>query len=461
MRVAVVGTGYVGLVSSACLAELGIETIGIDKDTSKIQSIRSGIMPIYEDGLESLVARNIKRGRLNFTDDLAGAVSQADVVFIAVGTPMREDDNRADLSAVFEVVRALASHMRDYTVVATKSTVPVGTGHLIESELLSGPRVPKCDVASNPEFLREGAAIDDFLNPDRIVIGTNSERARRMLLDLYAPLGKKGVRIVATDRETAEITKYAANSFLATKIAFINEIADLCERVGGNVAEVAEAIGLDRRIGESYLQVGPGYGGSCFPKDTRAFVATADELGVAQRIVATAIAANDQRKSGMAKRIEDANGGSVDGKTLAVLGLTFKANTDDMRDAPSLTIVPALQKRGANIRAYDPGIDGRAVEFLPGIECCDSAYDAAHEADSVVVMTEWPEFREIDLERLYQRMRGRTLIDLRNIFSLDAVRSAGFDYVSIGRRPVRANDNLGTSTAGGRMAAAAGPWRSS
>ncbi|MEX0809036.1 MAG: UDP-glucose/GDP-mannose dehydrogenase family protein [Dongiaceae bacterium] len=455
MRIAIVGTGYVGLVSSACFSELGIETVGIDKDSAKLRSIGEGKMPIYEEGLEELVLRNVARGRLRFTDGLPAAVSRADVIFIAVGTPARDSDGRADLSAVFAVARAIAPHLTGYTVIATKSTVPVGTGRAVEREMRELSPDGDFDVASNPEFLREGAAIADFMNPDRILLGTNSKRAMRALAAVYRPMRERGIPIIETDRETAEISKYAANSFLATKIAFINEVADLCERVGGNVAQVAEAIGLDRRIGSSYLQAGPGFGGSCFPKDTRAFVATADEYGIEQNVVSMAIVANDRRKQRMANRIVEANGGNVRGKTIAILGLTFKANTDDMRDAASLVIVPALQAFGAHIRSYDPAANGQAVVLLPGIECCESAYDAAHDADSAVILTEWPEFGRLDLVRLYQRMKGRALIDLRNMYDPEAVQRAGFDYISIGRKPAFA-DSPAEGSRGGNTERRAG-----
>ena len=438
MRIAMIGTGYVGLVSGACFSEFGYHVTCVDKDERKIAALQAGKMPIYEPGLEDLVANNVRGGRLEFTTDLAGPVSGADAVFIAVGTPTdRRGEGYADLTYVFAAAEEVAQHLRDYTVVVTKSTVPVGTGrkvHKIISE--KAPRAD-FDVASNPEFLREGAAINDFMRPDRVVVGAETDRARAVLRDLYRPLFLNETPILMSGLETAELTKYAANAFLATKITFINEIADLCEATGADVQEVARGIGLDGRIGKKFLHAGPGYGGSCFPKDTLALVAQGKDANAPQRIVETVVAVNDERKVQMANRIVAACDGSVRGKTIAVLGLTFKPNTDDMREAPSLDIVPALQKNGATVRAFDPEGMAEAKKHaeLAGTVFCDNAYDTMQGADAIVILTEWNEFRSLDLARAKSLLRTPVLIDLRNIYRPEDVVAAGFSYTSVGRRP--------------------------
>jgi UDPglucose 6-dehydrogenase len=433
MRIAVIGTGYVGLVSGACFSEFGVSTMCVDKDAAKIERLKAGEIPIYEPGLDDLVAKNVKAGRLAFTTELEHAVPEADAVFIAVGTPSRRGDGHADLSYVYAAAEEIALNLRGYTVVVTKSTVPVGTGREVARVIRRTRPDAEFDVASNPEFLREGSAIGDFMRPDRVVIGTDSDRARAVMRGLYRPLFLIETPIVTTSLETAELIKYAANTFLATKITFINEIADLCEKVGADVHDVAKGIGLDGRIGKKFLHAGPGYGGSCFPKDTLALVRTAQDYGSPLRIVETVVDVNDERKKAMATRIVDACGGSVEGKTVAVLGVTFKPNTDDMRDAPSLDIIPALQAAGARVRAFDPAGMKEAKKLLKDVEWCDSAYDALTDADAVTILTEWNEFRALDLKRICQLMKAPVMVDLRNVYNPEDMEMAGFAYTCIGR----------------------------
>ena len=433
MKIAMIGTGYVGLVSGAGFSEFGTDVVCVDKDADKIAMLRNREMPIYEPGLEDLVARNVEAGRLRFTTDLEAAVDGAEAVFIAVGTPSRRGDGHADLSYVRAAAREIAATIRDYTVVVTKSTVPVGTGREIEAIVREVNPDADFDVASNPEFLREGSAIVDFMRPDRVVIGTGSMRARDVMRKLYRPLYLIETPILFTRRETSELIKYAANAFLATKITFINEIADLCERVGADVHQVARGIGLDGRIGPKFLHPGPGYGGSCFPKDALALVKTARDKGAPLRIVETVANINDTRKRSMAQRVIDACGGDVNGRTIAILGVTFKPNTDDMRDSPSLDIVPMLQQAGADIRAYDPAGMAEAGPLLPGVTWCDGAYDAVLDADAVVVLTEWNQFRNLDLDRVKALLKTPVFVDFRNIYNPRDMAEAGFGYTSIGR----------------------------
>ena len=440
MRIAVIGTGYVGLVSGACFSEFGVSVTCVDTDAAKIARLRRGEMPIYEPGLEALVADNTAAGRLSFTTELLPAIEGADAVFIAVGTPSRRGDGHADLSYVFaaaaEIGRALAeTRAGGYTVVVTKSTVPVGTGREVAAILHRVCPNARFDVASNPEFLREGSAIEDFMRPDRVVIGADSDRAREVMRQVYRPLYLSETPMLFTDIETAELVKYAANAFLATKITFINEIADLCERVGADVQDVARGIGLDGRIGRKFLHAGPGFGGSCFPKDCQALVRTAHEAAADLAIVETVVQVNEARKARMAGKIIAACGGTVAGKTIAVLGLTFKPNTDDMRDSPSLAILPRLATAGAAIRAFDPaGID-EARNLMPELVYCDDAYDAAAGADALVLLTEWNEFRALDLARIGRLLATPLVIDLRNIYQPAEMAAAGLSYVSIGRPP--------------------------
>jgi len=433
MRIAMIGTGYVGLVSGACFADFGHEVCCIDKDAAKIDGLNAGKMPIWEPGLDALVKANVERGRLTFTTDLPSGVENAEAVFIAVGTPARRGDGHADLSYVFGAVKELAKALDKPVVVVTKSTVPVGTGDEI-ARLLKEEGAPEgTSVASNPEFLREGAAIRDFKIPDRIVIGAEDERAREVLKEIYRPLFLNEAPILFTGRRTAELTKYAANAFLATKISFINEMADLCESVGADVQDLARGIGLDNRIGPKFLHAGPGYGGSCFPKDTLALLRTAEEAGIEQRIVSTVVGVNDDRKAAMAGRVSDALGGSVQGKRIGVLGLTFKPNTDDMRDAPSIPLVEALVEGGAEVIAFDPVGREQAEKVLPKIAYAESAESVADGADALVVVTEWDEFRALDLGELAGRMRGKVLVDLRNIYDRTDAEKAGLAYRGVGR----------------------------
>jgi len=434
MRVTMVGTGYVGLVSGACFADFGHQVICVDKDVGKIDRLHQGIMPIFEPGLEDLVASNVKAGRLSFTTDLKEAVKDADTVFIAVGTPSRRGDGHADLSYVEQAAREIAEHMQGYTVVVNKSTVPVGTGDLVQSIMAEVNPKGDFSVVSNPEFLREGAAIGDFKRPDRVVVGTEDERARQVMRELYRPLFLNETPILFTDRRTSELIKYAANAFLAVKIAYINEMADLCEQVGANVQEVARGIGLDNRIGKKFLNAGPGYGGSCFPKDTLALMRTAQEAHAPVTIVEATVASNTNRKKRMAAKVIEACGGDVQGKTIGILGLTFKPNTDDMRDSPSLDIVPALLAAGAKIRAYDPEGMEEAKKELTGIETMGGPYEVAENADAIVILTEWDQFRALDFERIATQMKKPVMVDLRNIYNPDDLRQNGFTYVSIGRR---------------------------
>ncbi|NWH07853.1 MAG: UDP-glucose/GDP-mannose dehydrogenase family protein [Alphaproteobacteria bacterium] len=433
MRVAMIGTGYVGLVSGACFSDFGHNVVCVDKDVSKIDALKAGRIPIYEPGLDVLVKDNVAAGRLSFTTKLEEAMPGADAVFIAVGTPSRRGDGFADLSYVYAAAEEIAGLMGKYTVVVTKSTVPVGTGRKV-AEIINNVRPnAEFDVCSNPEFLREGSAIEDFKRPDRVVVGTESDKARTIMRELYRPLYLIETPIVFTSIETAELIKYAANAFLATKITFINEMANLCEKVNADVQDVARGIGLDGRIGRKFLNAGPGYGGSCFPKDTLALVRTAESFGAPSRIVEAVVAVNDDRKKQMAEKIKDAFGGSVAGKTVAVLGLTFKPNTDDMRDAPSLGILPALVEAGAKVRAFDPEGMNEAKHLLQGIEFAADEYAAMTGADGVVILTEWNEFRALDLDRVRKLLKQPLMIDLRNIYKPAEMAASGFDYFSIGR----------------------------
>ena len=426
-----IGAGYVGLVSGACLSEFGHEVICVDKDPAKIATLTQGGIPIYEPGLDEIVAANVKSGRLSFTTDLKEAVSNSEVIFIGVGTPSRRGDGHADLTYVYAAAEEIAKALTGYTVIVTKSTVPVGTSRAIEKIIKATRPSAQFDMASNPEFLREGSAIEDFRRPDRVVVGCDTERARDVMREVYRPLFLNETPILFTSRETSELIKYAANAFLATKITFINEMADICEKVGGNVQDVARGIGLDGRIGKKFLNAGPGYGGSCFPKDTLALIRTASELGAPSRIVEAVVAVNERRKLDMAKKIEAAFGG-VKGKTIAVLGLTFKPNTDDMRDAPSLVILPYLQEAGATIRAFDPEGHKEAAKHLT-LTYCSNAYEALTGADGVVLLTEWNEFRALDLPRVKAALKFPVMVDLRNIYMPTQMAEAGFHYVSVGR----------------------------
>jgi UDPglucose 6-dehydrogenase len=433
MRIAMIGTGYVGLVSGACFADFGHQVTCIDKDAEKIAALQSGKIPIYEPGLDQLVSNNTAAGRLSFSLDLKDTVAQADVVFIAVGTPSRRGDGHADLSYVHAAAREIAQNLEGFTVVITKSTVPVGTGDDVER--IIAETNPKADVVvvSNPEFLREGAAIRDFKHPDRIVVGTEDERARKVIAEIYRPLYLNQAPIMYTGRRTAELIKYAANAFLATKITFINEIADLAERAGADVQEVARGIGLDNRIGSKFLHAGPGFGGSCFPKDTRALVKTAQDHGVPLRIVEAVLAVNDVRKRAMARKVAAPFGGNLRNRTIGVLGLAFKPNTDDMREAPSIPLITALQDLGARVRAYDPVSMEQAKLELPDVTYCDSPYSCAARADALVIVTEWEQFRALDLSRLRKEMAQPVIVDLRNVYRPDEMAEYGFTYTSVGR----------------------------
>jgi len=434
MRVAMIGTGYVGLVSGACFADFGHDVVCVDKDPSKIERLERGEIPIFEPGLDDLVAANVRDGRLSFALDGAEAIRAADAVFIAVGTPSRRGDGHADLSYVYAAAEEIAGLIEGFTVVVTKSTVPVGTGDEIERIIRARRPDAEFAVVSNPEFLREGAAIEDFKRPDRVVVGTEDERAKGVMRELYRPLNLNETPLLFTGRRTSELTKYAANAFLAMKITFINEMADLCEAVGADVQQVARGIGLDKRIGGKFLHAGPGYGGSCFPKDTLALVRTATDAGAPLRLIETTVQINDARKKAMAGRVADALGSrDLAGKTVALLGLTFKPNTDDMRDAPSLEVAPALMAMGATVQAFDPEGMNEASRLLDGVLFKDGPYDAVAGADVAVILTEWDQFRALDLDRVKLLMRQPLLVDLRNVYRPDEVRARGFRYVSVGR----------------------------
>ena len=433
MKICMIGAGYVGLVSAACFSEFGWSVTCVDKDPQRLADLQAGRSPIYEPGLDDLMQRNMRAGRLTFTSDLGPAVRDADVVFLAVGTPMRRGDGYADLSYVFSAVDELAPHLDGFTVITTKSTVPVSTSRAIEKRLKEMRPEADVGICSNPEFLREGSAIQDFTHPDRVLVGIDCARAREVMERLYKPLALRGSPVMFVSRESAELAKYAANAFLALKISFINEIADLCEEVGADVQEVATAIGKDRRIGDKFLHPGPGYGGSCFPKDVSALIRTARENKSPVSIIEQVERVNHERKIAMAGRIEAAAGGSLRGKTIAILGVTFKPNTDDMRDAPSLVIVPMLQERGAIVRAFDPQGQKHAEAMMPGVVWTGSALDATDGAQVLAVVTEWNEFRALDLDAARKRMAGTALVDLRNIFQPSAARAAGFTYEGVGR----------------------------
>jgi UDPglucose 6-dehydrogenase len=433
MRVTMIGAGYVGLVSGACFADFGHTVTCVDKDPGKIERLEQGVMPIYEPGLAELVASNVKEGRLFFTLDAKEAIRSADAIFIAVGTPSRRGDGHADLSYVYAAAKEIAECMDGFTVVVTKSTVPVGTGDEVEEIIRKTRPDAKFAVVSNPEFLREGAAINDFKRPDRIVVGVDSEEAREVMRELYRPLFLNETPMLFTERRTSELIKYAANAFLAVKITFINEMADLCEKVGANVQDVSKGIGLDNRIGKKFLHAGPGYGGSCFPKDTLALTKTANDNGSPVRIVDTVVEVNAARKKAMAQRVIKAMGGNVKGKTIGVLGLAFKPNTDDMRDAPSLDIIPALQAAGARIKAYDPESMHEAGKALTEVEFCDGPYHAVDDADAMVLITEWDQFRALDLDRVKKLLKTPVVVDLRNVYQPADMARRGFNYVSVGR----------------------------
>jgi len=436
MQVTMIGAGYVGLVSGACFADFGHDVCCVDLDPGKIDRLHAGVMPIFEPGLADLVAKNVKAGRLTFTTDIAEGLAKAEAVFIAVGTPSRRGDGHADLSYVHAAAQDIAKYLKRYTVIVTKSTVPVGTGDEVERLIREANPDAQFAVVSNPEFLREGAAIEDFKRPDRIVIGTEDARATKVMTELYRPLFLNKSPLLFTARRTAELIKYAANAFLATKITFINEIADLCEAVGADVQDVSRGIGLDNRIGSKFLHAGPGYGGSCFPKDTLALVKTAQDFGSPMRIVETVALVNDTRKRAMAKKVIAAAGGEVRGKTIAILGLTFKPNTDDMRDSPAIAIIQALQDAGAVIRAYDPEGKEQAQLVLKEVHYATDAYDAATGAEVAVLVTEWDAFRALDLDRLKAVMAAPAIVDLRNVYRPEEVRARGFTYDSVGRSTI-------------------------
>jgi UDPglucose 6-dehydrogenase len=428
-----IGSGYVGLVSGACFADFGHDVICVDKMPEKIEALKNGQIPIFEPGLDAIVASNAKAGRLSFTTDLKSAVADADAVFIAVGTPSRRGDGHADLAYVHAAAREIAAAVTGFTVIVTKSTVPVGTGD--EVERIMREENPAADIAvvSNPEFLREGAAIDDFKRPDRIVVGLSDERARPVMTEVYRPLYLNQSPLLFTTRRTSELIKYAANAFLAMKITFINEMADLCERVGADIQDVSRGIGLDGRIGSKFLHAGPGYGGSCFPKDTLALAKTAQDYDSPVRLIETTIAINDNRKRAMGRKVITAVGGDVRGKKIAVLGLTFKPNTDDMRDSPAIAVIQTLQDAGAKVTGYDPEGMANARHVIDGIDYAEGPYEAAQDADAVVIVTEWNQFRALDLDRLKKIMKTPVLVDLRNIYRKDEILSNGFTYAGIGR----------------------------
>lgn len=439
MKIAVIGTGYVGLVSGVCFSDFGHDVVCVDKDPAKIAKLEAGEVPIYEPGLEELMAKNVDAGRLTFTMDLAAAIDGAEAVFIAVGTPTRRGDGHADLTYVMAVAEEIALAAKHYTVIVTKSTVPVGTNRQVKQVVRKANPDLEFDVASNPEFLREGAAIDDFMRPDRVVVGVQTDRAGDVMNDVYRPLFLRDFPIVITDLESAEMIKYAANAFLATKITFINEIAALCERTGADIKQVSKGMGLDGRIGNKFLHAGPGYGGSCFPKDTKALARIGQEHAVPMQITEAVIKVNEEVKRRMVDKLLDLCGGSFNGKVVAVLGTTFKPNTDDMRDAPSLTIVPALVGGGAKVRVTDPQGKHEGEALLPGVNWVEDAYKAARNADLVVILTEWNEFRGLDLKRMAKHMTTPRMADLRNIYSTKDAKRAGFEaYISIGRTPMEA-----------------------
>ena len=433
MRLAMIGTGYVGLVSGTCFAEFGVDVICVDKDQGKIDRLLKGEMPIYEPGLDAMVAKNVAAGRLSFTTNLKEAVANADAVFIAVGTPTRRGDGHADLTYVYAAAEEIAEAINGYTVIVDKSTVPVGTGTEVEKIIRAKRPDAEFDVCSNPEFLREGSAIEDFTKPDRVVIGTSSSRAQKVMRQLYQPLMELETPIMFTSRESAELIKYAANAFLAMKITFINEVADLCEKIGADVQDVAKGIGLDSRIGKKFLQAGPGYGGSCFPKDTLAMVKTAQQFGSPVKLVEATVAINDARKLSMAERVIEAVGGNATGRKIAILGVAFKPNTDDMRESPAIDIVAALQSAGADVHAYDPVAMHEAAKVMPDVTWGKDAYSICDNADAVVIITEWNEFRALNLGRLRDSMATPILVDLRNLYNPQQVVNAGFIYRSIGR----------------------------
>ena len=432
MRLAVIGSGYVGLVSGACFADFGHHVVCVDKDERKIAALKRGEIPIFEPGLHELVASNVEQGRLSFVTDVAAGVKDAEAVFIAVGTPSRRGDGHADLSYVYAAAREIAANLTGFTVIVTKSTVPVGTGDEVERIIRDARPDADFAVVSNPEFLREGAAIADFKRPDRIVVGVNDDRGRDVMSEIYQPLNLNRPPLFFVSRRTSELIKYAANAFLATKITFINEIADLCEKVDADVQDVARGIGLDNRIGSKFLHAGPGYGGSCFPKDTLALIKTGQDAGAPIRIVETVAAVNDQRKRAMARKVIAACGGSVRGKTIALFGLAFKPNTDDMRDAPALAIVTALIDAGAKVRAFDPESMDQARPLMPEVTFANDAYECAEGADALTIVTEWDQFRALDFPRLKRIMKGHAIIDLRNVYKGSDVRRRGFDYVGVG-----------------------------
>lgn len=439
MRIAMIGTGYVGLVSGTCFAEFGINVTCIDKDETKINKLLDGEIPIYEPGLDTLVERQASSGRLQFTTDLKEGIKDAQAIFIAVGTPARRDNGHADLTYVYQAAKEIAPLLTDYTVIVTKSTVPVGTAREVERIIREENPDANFDVASNPEFLREGAAIDDFMRPDRVVIGTDSERAQEVMRRVYRPLYINETPIVMVAPETSELIKYASNAFLATKITFINEIADLCEKTGANVQQVSKAMGLDGRIGSKFLHAGPGYGGSCFPKDTLALAQIGQKHEAPQSIVEQVIEVNKNRQADMARRVIKAFDGDVKGKTIGILGISFKPNTDDVRDAPSLVVVPLLQEAGAKIKAYDPAAQEQAEKHLNDVDWQSNAYDVAENADALVILTEWNEFRALSLLELKEKLNQPLLLDFRNIYTEAEVKSRGFRYISIGRSEIRAD----------------------
>ncbi|MER9676196.1 UDP-glucose/GDP-mannose dehydrogenase family protein [Mesorhizobium sp. M0208] len=443
MRITMIGAGYVGLVSGACFADFGHQVCCIDRDADKLAMLKLGKIPIYEPGLDDLVTTNTAQGRLRFDDNLADAVSQSDVVFIAVGTPSRRGDGHADLSFVYDAAAEVGRALKEFTVVVTKSTVPVGTGDEVERIIREQNPTGDFAVVSNPEFLREGSAIEDFKRPDRIIVGTDAERAKAVMGEIYRPLSLNVAPIFYTSRRTAELTKYAGNAFLAMKITFINEIADLCERLGADVQDVARGIGMDNRIGAKFLHAGPGYGGSCFPKDTLALVKTAQDAASPVRLIETTVSINDQRKRAMARKVVEACGGTVRGKTVGILGLTFKPNTDDMRDAPSLAIIQALQDAGASIKAYDPVGMEQARKMIDGIEFGESAYAVADGAHAIVIVTEWNAFRSLDLKRLGAVMATPVMVDLRNVYRGEDVVKEGIAYSSVGRGAISRRMDVG------------------